>query len=318
MCWTDQILYLGNWYGPIGIQEPCGHTVVQYSHRCMRARLQIGGRLFGCNSSRYEWKGGKAFCVNREMVTHKVRGLCFTCHEGKVPWPTTAVEQQPHHNTYHHWSPKQVQVLQNDERTRAHRDLQAWNEKRLRQADKMLRARSGAGMTDRGERSLEDIRGQAVRRAATQRRENFHLPAVPALPIFHVSRDVTERHSAPVVPPRAPGRAPVSRRPVASFQQPRPNSDGTSLLRACDISLIPSPLSISKKRAEPSMMRRPRHSPAVHEGSSSSRCAPSFTITNAPALTIASLEDYVNGEFAGRVGGHGVVNPSQGGHSLFF
>lgn len=75
MCWTEEIHYLGRRHA-----EPCGHRVKQGSHRCMRARLQIGSRLFGWTPShRYVRRHGKLFCARREPVTQRVRGLCPDC-----------------------------------------------------------------------------------------------------------------------------------------------------------------------------------------------------------------------------------------------
>lgn len=307
MCWTDQILYLGNWYGARGVQEPCGHSVVQGSHRCTRARLQIRGRLFGWLPSRYEWRGGKAFCAKREKVTHRVCGLCPACHEAKG---VRLGETQSHnnknnnnnnHNTHSYWSAKNALDLQEKDRVRADRDAQARSRQKLRQADKMQRARGSAGISGRCDRSFEDIRAQAVRRAAIQRGGEIHLPPIPAPPIAHVSRSAPERHSAPVPPPRAPGRAPVSRRPVPLPQPPRSRSDGADL-RSFDASLIPSPLSIGKKRAGSSSTRR--DGPV--------RPADTRAEANSTHLvTIGDLEDYINCELAGRVGAYGVVRPSQ-------
>lgn len=291
MCWTDQILYVGNRHGDRDVREPCGHIITQSSHRCLRARLQIRSRLFGWFSSRYEWHGGKAFCVKREKVIHRVYGLCSNCREsqsapwGHLRWPTMAGRPQPYYNTYHHWT------LQNKGRNPADRDPQTCGEQILRQADKMQHIRSGADISECGDKSIEEIRA-----------------AVPAPPPFYsVSQTATECCSASALPSQNPSRMRTPRRLVAPPRLPRPVSDDTGFVLALDPSLVPSPLMVVKDRAKSSTQR----SWPMPSGDSSSSRRLSSAAATAPALTIEDLENYVNGEFVSLVSGFGVVRPRQ-------
>lgn len=338
MCWTDEIWYVGSWDTSRNGPASCGHCVVQGSHRCTRARTRVRSRLFGWLPSRYEWKAGKAFCVKREKVTHRVCGLCPVCSmspsakcaEDLSPASITQRPQlcnkRENVSTYSR-STAYTQCSQDDDTSRASEDMQAGSREKLRQAEKLQRGR-GREVSARRDMMLDDIRARAVQRAVIQRGEvseraaqlgrpsgEIYLPAVPAPPPAHlvsrrraVAASPLERHSAPLPPPRASGRTNISRRPVPGAGVPRWRSESGAVggdPRVFDAAMLPEPLSIAA-RQDGAARQRGR----MEESPSSRAIMPPQPSMNA-ALMIDELEDYVNGELAGQVSGYGVVRPSQ-------
>lgn len=188
MCWTEEIHYLGRRHA-----EPCGHRVKQGSHRCMRARLQIGSRLFGWTPShRYVRRHGKLFCARRETVTQRVRGLCPDCdlrwRTLRGPYYSSTPRRRRDGRRYDPTIEQPEDIARHAEaerraRARADHEALARTQQALRQAERLQRARRpGAGPEGRRtNRELEDIRAQVLRRAAAQR-QSVDLPS-PAAPL---------------------------------------------------------------------------------------------------------------------------------------
>lgn len=234
MCWTEEIHYLGRSHA-----EPCDHRVKQASHRCMRARLQIGSRLLGwAPSSRYvRSRGGKLLCARRETVTRRVRGLCPDCD---LRWRTlrgpyaqyfsssssSSHPDRPRRRNGHDPTVEQAEDVARQQeaerraRARADHEARARAAQALHQAERLQRARLPAAGPEgrRTNRDLDAIRAQALRRAAAQQQQQ------------------RQQRRTVDLPPPAPAPATVNRLPGA----------GPGLEWA-DPSIVPAPLCFDRR-----------------------------------------------------------------------